>query len=247
MSGALGFSTLICLHQQRRQRPDRNLAEPARSVLARAFAGNAQRRLDRALADAGRAAVRQCLVQGRRGKPVAGAVVDVWQSSTEGYYENQDPVQADMNLRGKFTTDKDGHINFRSIKPAGYPIPVDGPVGELLRKQGRHNMRPAHVHFLAEQGRLQDTDLAGLRSGRSRCWRPMSQFGVTRHLIGNFVRHERGPAPAPDVNGPWYSLDYTFTMEPGKIAAAAPADHRQGARRTAATSSGSNRPPCRRE
>ena len=56
-----------------------------------------------------------------------------------------------MNLRGKFTTDKDGHISFRSIKPAGYPIPVDGPVGDLLRAQGRHNMRPAHLHFLASK------------------------------------------------------------------------------------------------
>src|SRR5438552_11927849 len=75
------------------------------------------------------------------GKPIAGAEVDVWHSSTEGFYENQDPVQADMNLRGKFTTDKDGHIAFRSIKPAGYPIPIDGPTGDLLRAQGRHNMR----------------------------------------------------------------------------------------------------------
>ena len=53
-----------------------------------------------------------------------------------------------MNLRGKFTTDAEGRFWFRSIKPAGYPIPVDGPVGDLLRAQGRHNMRPAHLHFL---------------------------------------------------------------------------------------------------
>ena len=58
------------------------------------------------------------------------------------------PAQADMNLRGKFTTDAQGHIAFRSIKPAGYPIPVSGPVGALLRAQGRHNMRPAHIHFM---------------------------------------------------------------------------------------------------
>ena len=84
----------------------------------------------------------------RDGRPVDGATVDVWHSSTEGLYENQDPQQADMNLRGKFTTDKEGRIGFRSIKPAGYPIPVSGPVGDLLRAQHRHNMRPAHIHFL---------------------------------------------------------------------------------------------------
>ena len=59
-----------------------------------------------------------------------GADVDVWHASTEGYYESQDPTQADMNLRGKFTTDASGTIRFRSVKPAGYPIPVNGPVGE---------------------------------------------------------------------------------------------------------------------
>ena len=100
------------------------------------------------------------------GKPIAGAEVDIWQSSTEGYYENQDPIQADMNLRGKFTSDAEGHIGFRSIKPAGYPIPVDGPVGELLRAQGRANMRPAHLHFPDLQARLQDPHLAGLHRRR---------------------------------------------------------------------------------
>ena len=87
----------------------------------------------------------------RDGRPVVGAEVDIWHSSPEGFYENQDPVQADMNLRGKFFTDQDGHISFRSVKPAGYPIPIDGPTGELLRAQGRHNMRPAHLHFLASK------------------------------------------------------------------------------------------------
>ena len=123
------------------------------------------------------------------GKPIAGAEVDVWHSSPEGFYENQDPVQADMNLRGKFTTDANGHISFRSVKPAGYPIPIDGPVGELLRAQGRHNMRPAHLHFLAYK--------AGFKTLISQIYDPDDpnletdvQFGVTRHLIGNFVRHD---------------------------------------------------------
>jgi len=95
------------------------------------------------------------------GKPIAGAEVDIWHSSTEGFYENQDPVQADMNLRGKFVTGKDGRIAFRSIKPAGYPIPVDGPTGDLLRAQGRHNMRPAHLHFLVtKEGRTTSSSTA---------------------------------------------------------------------------------------
>ena len=134
----------------------------------------------------------------RAGKPVADAEVDVWQSSTEGLYENQDPTQADMNLRGKFTTDKDGRFSFRSIKPAGYPIPINGPVGDLLKAQGRHNMRPAHLHFLIYK--------PGYKTHISQVYLPDDpnietdvQFGVTRRLLGDYVRHENEKPPAPGV------------------------------------------------
>jgi hydroxyquinol 1,2-dioxygenase len=150
----------------------------------------------------------------RAGKPIAGAEVDVWHSSTEGFYENQDPVQADMNLRGKFSTDAQGLISFRSIKPAGYPIPIDGPTGDLLRAQGRHNMRPAHLHFLAAKDGFK-TLISQIYVQDDKFLESDVQFGVTRRLVGNYVRHENEKPPAPDVNGPWYSLDYTFVMEPG--------------------------------
>ena len=71
-------------------------------------------------------------VQDESGEPVAGAEVDIWQASGEGYYENQDPQQADMNLRGKFVTDAQGCVEFRTVKPSGYPIPVTGPVQDYL-------------------------------------------------------------------------------------------------------------------
>jgi catechol 1,2-dioxygenase len=148
------------------------------------------------------------------GRPVAGATVDIWHSSTEGFYENQDPVQADMNLRGQFTTDAAGRISFRSIKPAGYPIPIDGPTGDLLRAQGRHNMRPAHLHFLAVKDGFK-TLISQIYVQDDRFLESDVQFGVTRRLDGNYVRHASEPAPAADVKGAWYSLDYTFTMEPG--------------------------------
>jgi len=149
-----------------------------------------------------------------KGNPIAGVEVDIWHSSTEGFYENQDPVQADMNLRGKFTTDKDGRISFRSVKPAGYPIPIDGPVGDLLRVAGRHNMRPSHLHFLVYK--------PGFKTLISQIYDPEDphietdvQFGVTRKLIGNYVRHDDGRAGAPDVKAPWYSLEHDFVMEQG--------------------------------
>ena len=148
------------------------------------------------------------------GRPVPGAEVDVWHCSADGYYENQDPAQTDMNLRGQFVTGADGRIAFRSIKPAGYPIPLSGPVGALLRAQGRHNLRPAHIHFLiykpgfkTQYSQVYSSDDPNLASD--------VQFAVTERLVGEYVRHENEAAPAPDVTEPWYSLDFTFTIEPG--------------------------------
>jgi catechol 1,2-dioxygenase len=149
------------------------------------------------------------------GRPVADAEVEVWQSSSDGFYENQDPGQAEMNLRGKFLTDANGRIAFRSIKPAGYPIPVSGPVGALLRAQGRHNMRPAHIHFMIHKPGFK-TQFSQVYSGDDPNLETDVQFGVTRALIGNYVRHEDEPAPAPDVAGPWFSLEHHFIIEPGE-------------------------------
>jgi hydroxyquinol 1,2-dioxygenase len=149
------------------------------------------------------------------GRPVAGAEVDVWHASTEGYYENQDPAQADMNLRGKFTTDAHGNIRFRSVKPAGYPIPVNGPVGDLLRAQGRHNLRPAHIHFLVCKPGFK-TQFSQVYSSDDPNLATDVQFGVTQALIGHYARHDSEPAPAPDVTGPWYSLEHTFVVEAGE-------------------------------
>jgi hydroxyquinol 1,2-dioxygenase len=153
-------------------------------------------------------------IKDQQGRPVAGAEVDVWHTSGEGFYENQDPAQADMNLRGKFTTDDEGRISFRSVKPAGYPIPINGPVGELLRAQGRHNMRPAHIHFLIFKPGFK-TQFSQVYSSDDPNLETDVQFGVTQALIGKYVRHENEPAPAPDVKGPWYSLDHNFVIEPG--------------------------------
>lgn len=148
------------------------------------------------------------------GAPVGDAEVDVWHSSPEGFYENQDPIQADMNLRGKFRTDAEGRIQFRSVRPAGYPIPVDGPVGELIRLQRRHNMRPAHLHFLIYKNGYK-THISQVYVNDDVNLETDVQFGVTRALVGNYVLHEKGTPPASDVRGAWYTLDFTFTMEPG--------------------------------
>ncbi|MER5942678.1 intradiol ring-cleavage dioxygenase [Streptomyces sp. NPDC001928] len=95
-----------------------------------------------------------CVVSGRvlsrDGAPLPGAVVDVWQADGNGFYDVQQPdLQPSGNGRGLFTADDEGRFWFRTCVPSPYPIPTDGPVGELLRATGRHPYRPAHIHFIA--------------------------------------------------------------------------------------------------
>jgi hydroxyquinol 1,2-dioxygenase len=82
------------------------------------------------------------------GKPIKGAVLDVWQTAGNALYSTQDPKQDRFNCRGRFRTDENGAFFFRTVKPVSYPVPTDGPVGTILNAMGRHPMRPAHIHFI---------------------------------------------------------------------------------------------------
>ena len=155
-----------------------------------------------------------CRVLDLQGQPIAAVEVDVWQASPVGLYENQDSTQADMNLRGKFTTDVEGRFAFRSVKPAGYPVPTDGPVGELLRAQRRHPYRPAHLHFLGFKPGYK-TLITQVFVDHDKYLESDVVFGVTRHLVGDY-RLGEGPSPEGDAAGSWYYLDYDFIMEPGE-------------------------------
>ena len=215
MSGSLGLSTLICLLNN----GNNGQTETAANLLGPFWRMNSPR------TENGGSIVRSetpgpalfvtARVRDGAGRPIEGAEVDVWHSSPEGFYEQQDPKQAHMNLRGKFTTDQDGAFGFRSVKPAGYPIPIDGPAGDFVRATRRHHYRPAHLHFLIYKPGFK-TLISQIYVNDDERLDSDVQFGVTRALIGNYVRHDNGRAPAPDVAPPWYSLDYTFPMEPGE-------------------------------
>jgi catechol 1,2-dioxygenase len=217
MAGSLGLSALICLLNN----GDGGQTETSANMLGPFWRDDAPATPNGGSivrsATPGPALFVDAVVRDRAGKAVAGARVDVWQSSPEGLYENQDPTQAEMNLRGVFTTDAEGRFSFRSVKPAGYPIPIDGPVGDMIRAQGRHNFRPAHLHFMVNKPGLK-TLVSQVYVNDDPRLETDVQFGVTRHLIGNYVRHEAGePAPAPDVTGEWYSLSQELVMEPGEM------------------------------
>jgi catechol 1,2-dioxygenase len=213
-SDAVGLSTLVCLLNNGHN----GATETASALLGPFWRMNSPR------TENGGSIVRSetpgpalfvsCRVCDPRGKPLEGVEVDVWQASPVGLYENQDERQCDMNLRGKFTTDSEGRFWFRSVKPAGYPVPTHGPVGDLLRAQGRHPYRPAHLHFLAFKSAYK-TLITQVFVDDDEHLESDVVFGVTRHLIGDFRRGE-GTPPSPDVKGPWYRLDYEFVMEPGE-------------------------------
>ncbi len=214
MSGSLGFSSLICLLNNGNQ----GQTETSANLLGPFWRLNSPRTENGGTIvrspTRGPALFVNCWLKDQSGKPIEGAEIDVWHSSPEGFYEQQDPKQAPMNLRGKFTTDKEGHFWFRSVKPAGYPIPIEGPVGDLVRAGKRHNFRPAHLHFLIFKDGFK-TLISQIYVNDDDRLETDVQFGVTKALIGDYVRHD-GSAPAPDVKGEWYSLDHTFVMEPGK-------------------------------
>ncbi len=214
MAGSLGVSALVCLLNN----GNHGQSETQANMLGPFW------RDDQPLSRSGDSLVRsptpgaglivRVAIEDGRGLPVAGAEVDVWHSSPQGLYENQDPTQAEMNLRGRFVSDEAGRFDFRSVKPAGYPIPVDGPVGELVRATRRHNFRPAHLHFMIYK--------PGFKTMISQIYSPDDehidsdvQFGVTRALIGNYIRHDE-PSSEPAFPAPWYSLDQRFVLESGE-------------------------------
>ena len=213
--GSVGGSSLICLMNN----GNKGQTETSQNLLGPFWRMNSPR------VENGGSIVRSVtpgdplVVNGRvvdqDGNPVVRAEVDVWHASPVGLYENQDAGQAEMNLRGKLTTDADGRFWFRTVKMVGYPIPTDGVVGRLLRAQDRPPYRPAHLHALIVK--------PGFKVLISQVYDPTDphlesdvQFGVTRALVGDFVRHDEPNADYSDLPTPWFSLDHTYVMEPGE-------------------------------
>ena len=215
MAGSLGVSSLVCMINN----PGVGDRRTSQSLLGPFWRLHSPRAENGASLTRSPVSGEAFFMTGRivdpAGRPIPDVEVDVWHAAPNGLYENQDDEQIDMNLRGKFTTDADGRFWFRTVKPAGYPIPTDGVVGRLLQAQGRHPFRPAHVHALAYKPGFK-TLISQVYLADDERLNTDAQFGVSKHLIGRLERHD-GPHPtASEVAAPWYSLDYTFVMEPGE-------------------------------
>lgn len=137
-----------------------------------------------------------CLFEGRvvdlQGNPIAGARVDVWSDNADGFYDVQQPgIQPQHNNRGVFITGADGRYSFVGIKPVSYPIPDDGPVGQMLGHLGRHPYRPAHMHYLVTADGFERL-VTHTFVGGDKYLESDAVFGVKTTLIAPFDRVEGG-------------------------------------------------------
>jgi hydroxyquinol 1,2-dioxygenase len=148
------------------------------------------------------------------GDRLAGALVEVWHSDAEGYYDVQQADLTQFSLRAKLKTDANGHFRFWSIMPKYYPIPDDGPVGDMLKATARHPYRPAHVHFMISAPG-HETLVTHVFADDSPYLDSDAVFGVKNSLIAHF--HDRPPGRAPDgraLAGGWRHLTYDFGLKP---------------------------------
>jgi hydroxyquinol 1,2-dioxygenase len=160
------------------------------------------------------------LVSGRvldlDGKPIAGALLDVWQTQSSGLYDSQDEsLGGELHMRGRFHTDDAGRYLIRTVLPVNYPIPSDGPVGAMLRATGRHPWRPAHIHFVVSADSYEPVT-THIFDRTDEYLGSDAVFAVKDSLICDFVRHETAGAEATrlGINPPYYTAEFDFHLKP---------------------------------
>jgi hydroxyquinol 1,2-dioxygenase len=148
-------------------------------------------------------------IQDLKGKPIANALIDVWQTGDDGLYSSQDPHKQKFELRGRFRSDRDGTYHFRSVLPKGYQIPTDGPVSGLMRMTGRSLWRPAHLHFMISAEGYKPLTTHLFPKGAPHLDED-AVFGVKESLIQDFRPHPEGTG---------YMLNYNFVLSQKFLAA----------------------------
>lgn len=212
LSDLMGVTQLV--EEINTRRPKGATPNTARGPFYRADAPRHPLGADICLDGAGERMVVTGHVRDLDGRPVAGASVETWQANGLGHYENQQPdLQPEFNLRGRFVADDNGDFSYRTVRPAGYRVPDDGPVGQLLGALGYPLDRPAHLHFLISAPGFETiTTHVYDRSDPHLNHDPL--FGVKPELLAEFVR-----IPEAGKGGSW-RVDFTFVMARARKAAA---------------------------
>ncbi len=161
-------------------------------------------------------------VRGLGGEPVAGAVLDLWQTDGEGLYEAQRPEVQGAWMRGLYRAQPDGSYLIRTVAPIAYTIPMDGTVGELMNRTNLSHMRPAHIHFALNAPGYHGLVTHLFQAGDK--WiENDAVYGVKEPLIVEFEKKPAGSkAPSGEImNEPFYVVHYDFVLERRAQAAAA--------------------------
>ena len=147
------------------------------------------------------------------GKPINQVKIDVWQTNDDGFYDvQQKGIQPDFNLRGVFRTGTTGKYHFWGAKPRFYPIPDDGPVGQLLAKLGRHPFRPAHLHYILEAKGF-DTLVTHIFDPDDDYINSDAVFGVKESLMAKFdFIDDPKRISEENANGPFYEVIHDFVL-----------------------------------
>jgi len=152
------------------------------------------------------------VVRGLDGRPIGGAVLDVWQTDGEGLYEAQRDVDQPW-LRGVYHTKPDGSFLIRTVVPIGYTIPMDGTVGELMKRTNISHYRPAHIHFLVEAPGHHRIITHLFRRGDQYLDTDVV-YGVKQELIVDFNKRPAGKAPTGGtLDTPFYEVNYNFVLQ----------------------------------
>ena len=157
-----------------------------------------------------------CMMEGRvlsvGGEPIPDAHIEVWQADEEGFYDVQYEELDEARGRGHLYSDGEGRYRFWSVRPEAYPIPDDGPVGELLAAANRSPMRPAHVHFMVKAPGY-ETLTTHVFDKEDKHLGSDAVFGVKESLVGSFERHEPGVAPdGREMEVPFYTMGYDLVL-----------------------------------
>ena len=148
------------------------------------------------------------------GAEIPHAILEVWQADDEGFYDVQNPEMAEHQGRAVLQADDHGAFNFKTIVPQAYPIPHDGPVGQMLQALNRHPWRPAHLHFMITAEGYERLVTHVFKEG---CQYLDSDavFGVRSSLVAEWVRHEAGIAPDSNLyETAFYTLEFDFILNP---------------------------------
>lgn len=150
------------------------------------------------------------------GNPITGAKLDVWQADPKGLYENQDPNQADFNLRGLYVSDDEGRYKIHTIRPAGYPVPTHtSPTGPLLAAQKRRPYRPAHIHFIVSAPGCK-TLITQIFVDERRAMADDVVFGAKEQISVDLTPTDTPDPDFPDVEPPFMACEYDFVLKPGE-------------------------------